>query len=71
MPKYRLHVRMNYFKNATIEVEADSEEHCYDLYQDPAGAVRQLIDFQLAENPYIDEGLFALKAKLASIPIEE
>ena len=26
MPKYRLHVRMNYFKNATIEVEADSEE---------------------------------------------
>jgi len=71
MPKFRLHVRMNYFKNATIEVEADSEEHCYDLYQDKTGPVRQMLEYQLAENEYIDEGLFALKAKRADIPYEE
>jgi len=71
MPKFNLHVRRNYFKNAVVEVEAENEELALDMYHDEAGAARQMLEYKLAENEYIYEMDFAVKAKPVDTPSEE
>lgn len=70
MPKFNLHVRRNYFKNTVIEVEAPTEADALDMYHDEAGSARQMIEFKLAENDYIFEMDFAVKAKPVDAPTE-
>jgi len=70
MPKYKLHVRRNYFKNTVVEVEAENEEAVLDTYHDEAGPARQMIEYKLAENDYIFEQDFALKVTPVDTPSE-
>lgn len=70
MPLFKLHVRRNYFKNTSVEVEAENEEAVLDSYHDEAGAARQMIEYKLAENDYIFEQDFALKVTPVDTPSE-